>query len=451
MAFRDKAIPKVMRIDNGRDFTSKPITGFTKNERDRLRKVYGHEWQQIARTSEQLIDCDDTRWLGVTGELGIELIYAIPYSPWSKGTLERWFRTFHDQCGKRFVTYCGNSAVNKPECVDEIRMNPKDVPTIEQARKQINEYLDIYHRTKHRGLYNKTPLEVWNRANRLRRAVENELSFLMDIRGLYKVGANGVRVTIGSAVILYGGKSAALKKWVGRKVLVAVDPDDVSHCWVFTPDREKRRLLARLDPNEFIEPHTCADDAREAIAQKRREQSVMQKAQRAYANKTKTAVQRINEHARAKHSELLATGTDDSKPQPHIVPVRTGLEGVSKSVRKGFESGSYRPRNARDVEELLDDENTNDVIDEQGLAENLNDFIDENPVDDPVIDHNNEPESLDNLFQNEPMDNPEMEEPMDDIFDHEAIHEPGIEENMENLFDDNDTIDQSTEELECLL
>lgn len=81
MAFRDWAIPSVMRIDNGRDFTSKPITGFTKQERDRLRRALGSSWQQVVKRSEQLVECTDSRWLGVTGELGIELIYAIPYSP----------------------------------------------------------------------------------------------------------------------------------------------------------------------------------------------------------------------------------------------------------------------------------------------------------------------------------------------------------------------------------
>ncbi len=113
MAFCDWAIPGVMRIDNGKDFTSKRITGFSKRQHDRLRRVYGGHWQRIVRRGEHLVECTDSRWLGIAGELGIELIYAIPYSPWSKGTLERWFRTFHERCGKTFATYCGNSPVTR--------------------------------------------------------------------------------------------------------------------------------------------------------------------------------------------------------------------------------------------------------------------------------------------------------------------------------------------------
>ena len=122
---------------------------------------------------------------------------------------------------------------------------------------------------------------MWSTATRLRRALADELSFLMDVRGLYKVTANGCRVTIGSAAIGYGGRCPALKRWVGRKVLLAVDPQDVSHCWAFTPDRARRQLIARLEPNERIEPHTCTDDAREAIAAVKREQALLHKARRA--------------------------------------------------------------------------------------------------------------------------------------------------------------------------
>ena len=153
------------------DFTSKPITGFSKRQRDHLRRVYGGQWQRIVRRGEHLLECTDARWLGITGELGIELIYAIPYSPWSKGTLERWFRTFHERCGKTFATYCGNAPRNKPECVDEIRADKDSVPTLDAAKTRGGEYLDVYHRPAHRGLGGDTPLGVWNPATRLRRAV----------------------------------------------------------------------------------------------------------------------------------------------------------------------------------------------------------------------------------------------------------------------------------------
>ena len=168
--------------------------------------------------------CDDPRWLGVTGELGIELIYATPYAPWSKGTLERWFRRFEDQHGRTYVTYCGNSANHKPECLAEIKRgytsaqrhrlkklhgddwqqhaelktaDQDEIPDLGDAHRNVGRWIDSYHRQPHRGLRGATPLAVWQTAGSLRRAVDEDLVCLMNVRGVYRVGPNGVRVTVG--------------------------------------------------------------------------------------------------------------------------------------------------------------------------------------------------------------------------------------------------------------
>jgi len=214
--------------------------------------------------------------------------------------------------------------------------------------------------------------------------VEDELAFLVDLRGLYSVGANGVTVKVGSSSIAYGGKSEALKRLRGRKVLVALDPDDIGQCWVFTPDREKRRLIARLEANERIEPYTTADDAREAIAEIKREQSIMHKAARSAPHRTRTAVQRINQHSRAKRAALLATGTDDAVAQPRIVPVHTGFEGISKPSRTRFETGSYRPVDSGELDDLFDKDETFGVADEADDWAGMEDlFIDDDAEDTP--------------------------------------------------------------------
>jgi len=201
-AFKGWAIPRQMRIDNGRDFTSQLITGVTKATRDKLRVEHGPDWRRVIKRDEALVDCIDPRWMGIVNELDIELTYAIPYSPWSKGTLERWFGTLHDQCGKTFATYCGNSTLRKPECLEEIRrgytrdqrrrlrikhgrdwkkvavlrlVDTSDVPTMDEAREAIGEYLTCYHNESHSGdgMQGRSPIEVWNDALTLRRAVDD--------------------------------------------------------------------------------------------------------------------------------------------------------------------------------------------------------------------------------------------------------------------------------------
>ena len=368
MAFRDWAIPVKCRIDQGRDFTSKQVVGISKIERARLRRELGPDWKKFIQRNGPGDDRIDARWLGTFGELNIEPINAIPYSPWSKGTLERAFGRVEDELGKTFVTYCGNSTLNRPECLEEIRrgyskeqrrrlkklhgedwrkhvilklVDQADIPTLEESRERFAKWVEVYHNSPHRGrdMRGATPLEVWKTATDLRRAVEDDLLCLMDVRGIYRVGPNGVSLTVGSGTIPYGKRSPELKRWVGREVLILMSPDDVSHCWAYTPDLEKRAPIARLEPNEFIAPNTTADDAREAIAEQMRERSIMHKAQRSSAGRTRTAAQRMNEHNLAKHARLLATGTDHRRPADATISlVRTGFEGLSRPDRTEIET-----------------------------------------------------------------------------------------------------------------
>lgn len=81
MAFGRWAIPERIGVDNGLDYTSRLLTGVTKSTRAQLRKRHGPDWARIIRSDDNLVECVDPRFLGVTAELGVELIYAIPYAP----------------------------------------------------------------------------------------------------------------------------------------------------------------------------------------------------------------------------------------------------------------------------------------------------------------------------------------------------------------------------------
>ncbi len=200
MAFRDWSIPEKLRIDNGKDFTSKLLTGVTKRERDALRKELGSDYMQTLQRNAQLVDCTDSRYMGIAQELGIELIYAVPYQPWSKGQIERLFGTLEGQLGKTMYTYCGNSVLHKPEYLEEIRrgysqdqkralrkqygkhwkkvvvlklVDQSKIPTLEASREAIGEWIDLYHNAQHSAddMDGRTPLEVWRTATTLRKSV----------------------------------------------------------------------------------------------------------------------------------------------------------------------------------------------------------------------------------------------------------------------------------------
>ena len=380
MAFRDWAISAALRIDNGRDFASELLAGVTKAQRDQLRRKYGPDWRKVLERDADLVACVDARFKGIVAELGTELVYAIPYAPWSKGQTERWFGTFEARCGKTFATYCGNSSLRRPECLEVIRrgytkeqkrrlrkkhgkawkreavlrlVDPESVPTMEQAREAVANYIEEYHHSNHSAadLAGLTPLQCWNTAKSLRRAGEAELLFMMQARGLYKVGANGVRLKVGSETVGYGAACPALYRYAGRDVCITLDPNDLSCCHAFAADRS--RYIGRLSANDRISPRATVDDLREASAKVGRRRKIMHEAQRTAPRRTRTAVAELTAPARAKAAERRATGTDGRTASPRAVPIATGFEECVQAAQRAAVPGDRQTRDLSDAAEAL--------------------------------------------------------------------------------------------------
>jgi len=372
------AVPENLRIDNGKDFASKLLTGVSKRERDKLRREYGRDWRNVMRRDENLVECGDPRVQGITTELKIETIYAIPYAPWSKGQVERFFGSFEGRCGKTFATYCGRSSMTRPECLEVIRrgytpaqrkqlkkrygkewakaaalkfVDEGDVPTMDEARDQVAEYIVEYHATPHgaEDMDGMTPAEMWATAESIQRADDQALLFLMQTRGVYRVGPNGVKVKIGGTRIGYGAGCPKLYRHTGRDVLIAVDPNDVGNAFAFTAD--DRRFIARLQSNERISPLASMDELREAQAAVQRQRKLMRRAAREAPARTRSATHEMRMQARRRAQELKATGTDDVAMVPNVTPVRTGFEGASKVVQS---SPAPPPREHHSIAELCE-------------------------------------------------------------------------------------------------
>jgi len=341
-----EAIPEYLRIDNGRDFKSAPITGLTPQTVQRLRAEFGDGVDSRLKWWNAGV-CDDGRWGGVAAELGVKLIFALPYSPWSKGTLERFFGTFADNVSRTFATYTGNSTDTRPECVQLIRegytgrgqeglelCDGSAVPIMRAARESITAWLTIYDHTPHFGvgIDGQTPIAVWRSAPSLRQAEEKALDFLLTIRGSVKVGPNGVSVQIGGKRWSFGARSNALRPWMGRKVLVGHDPTSPTRVIVFDP--ATRHLIAALEPNERVNPLADIETMREKAAEINRDRKIMRGAEKASARRTLSAAQRVNRELHVEAERLRATGTDGRPPDANIQPVRTGFEGVSIPVQR---------------------------------------------------------------------------------------------------------------------
>ena len=337
MAFRE-AVPEALRVDNGKDFTAKAFTGFTKGEYRDLRRAHGRDWRSMARRGSALRICDDPRWTGIADQLGIRLIFANPYSPWSKGTLERFFGTFEDQCGKSIITFCGNNPRKRPETIDALR---GQAPILEDARSSIGDWIKLYEAAPHSGagVDGKTPRAVWSQAASVRRAEETALDFLLSIRGAYRVGANGVRVRIGGKALGYGAACSALVRWRGRKVLIAVDPEHPARSLAFDP--RNRKFIAPLEQNERLHPCATTDDVREGIAEVRRRRKAARHVTADSLVRERGAAALINADRQRRLNELRATGTDDARP--NLAALVTGFEDAAKRVPSVSEARSSIP------------------------------------------------------------------------------------------------------------
>ncbi len=341
MAFRDWAVPAVMHIDNGKDFASKLLTGVTKDQRAELIRRYGGEWK------EHLVECSDPRFTGVLNELGIDVIYARPYAPWAKGTVERWYLMCHERFDKDQATYCGNSPVTRPESLEDVRAGrirrPREagakapalgvidgrvVPTLEEAREVIAAFVTWHHHRPHKGegMDGRSPLAVWHTATALRKADPAALMMLMQSRGVYKVGPNGVGLKIGGATVRYGRDALLLQRKRAREVLILQDPADVSRCFALEP--ESRRFICELLANERIPAMATNDEVREAHARMNRDRRIQDRAARQSAWRSRNVAEEMRS-LRAQQKAPAALGPESA---PTIVPVVTGLEGVAEQI-----------------------------------------------------------------------------------------------------------------------
>lgn len=136
-AERCHVIPESVLLDNSRAFASKLLTGGAPN---RFR----------FKIKEEDVP-------GILTLLGIEVIWALPYSGRSK-PIESFFRQFAE-AEKRFDgAYCGNTPDARPEDCD----SSKAVP-IEQYRKLLDGTLAEYDARPHRGdsMDSRSPREVY--------------------------------------------------------------------------------------------------------------------------------------------------------------------------------------------------------------------------------------------------------------------------------------------------
>ncbi len=211
-------LPRVLRCDWGKDF----------------RKAVGHVH---TRRGDRVLTAID--------RLGIEVLPVEIYSPWSK-PIERLFDTLKDTIDRLSPAFIGGCPVERhPDRYGFLMANLHLAPTLEQVCRLLAAGIDGYHREPHGGcgMYGLAPGEaiVRFRAEPPRYESPEVLDALFRIYSKPRlVRRDGVRLLHA----WYGWGDPRLIAMQGKKVVLALAPDDAGAAWVCDADAGNRPLFA---------------------------------------------------------------------------------------------------------------------------------------------------------------------------------------------------------------
>lgn len=232
MGIKKYGKPKSLFTDNGRAYKSKLLKG---DEAAKLEGIYGR--------------------------LGLEVQHALPYNAQSK-PLERAFRDFKETFAKEFNSYKGGSIFEKPEKLKEV-LKEGNIVEYEMLHEMLEKYVEYRNgpyymiRGGHRGKgVNGVPIEIMNQENppeSREKITDAELRILLHHEQLRTVRQEGIE--------LYGNlyHSPAMYQYIGEKVIVRYDPEDLATLYVYDDEKaflfkvEARRLAGFKDINSLKE------------------------------------------------------------------------------------------------------------------------------------------------------------------------------------------------------
>lgn len=210
-------VPKGVRLDNGRDYRASDLF-----VRDRY----------VCSDEDR-----DTIYRSLAVNLQIETTYAIPYNARAK-PIERVFNTFEEQLGKRYPSYAGSNARQRPEDLKDLKIT--DVVTLEEFIVHHNRYVyEIYNEAPHSGdaMFGQSPNRLYSSLPYTVRRVTRDVLFfsLMRVKGTRTVQRNGITF---NGTHFYNDECI---RYIGQKVTAKYDPTKPDILYVF--DRNENYLF----------------------------------------------------------------------------------------------------------------------------------------------------------------------------------------------------------------
>lgn len=221
-------VPRYLHIDNGKDYTSKTNTGQNRKER---------QMQELEFDSETK---------GFYRSIGIEeWSRSLPYEPWSKGQLERFFGTVCSMFTKWMASYVGTLTGSKTS-----GKRRKDIPRMLErgellTMEEFYEYWakwknDVYHKREHSSLRKDrekyiTPISLFENEDRYYKASPpREYAAMLLLKADTALVRNQGIIKFGALYTAY-----ELCHYIGETVNIKWDIDDVTKLYVFTQNGKK--------------------------------------------------------------------------------------------------------------------------------------------------------------------------------------------------------------------
>lgn len=270
------SVPRYLYIDNGKDYTSKEMLG--------VDRKYRHD--QAEKEKHFAVAFDDMA-RGFYRSIGIEDVHiSMPYEPWTKGQIERFFGTVCSKFTRWVTSYTGT--LTGSFTADKVNKNIKEMAkqgkllSLEEFYEKWTQWkLEKYAKYVHSELrkfgekYTR-PGELFEYGERYEMAPppKSQATILMMKSESVRVRNTGIERN----GFYYNDQD--LMAHIGEKVDIKYDPDDVSVIYVY--DKKGRPICSAqsYDLLQFgkVSDETLKEHRRQQNAQLRRDRKIAEEA-----------------------------------------------------------------------------------------------------------------------------------------------------------------------------